>query len=71
MGNNTPMRRVNRDGGVEQDFEDLETGFVVKETVGGEKRIERRFTSGRLYGKTRWCPEFLPAVMLRGFHTNT
>ena len=50
VGNNTPMRRVNRDGGVEQDFEDLETGFVVKETVGGEKRIERRFTSGRPVG---------------------
>ena len=63
VGNNTPMRRVNRDGGVEQDFEDLETGFVVKETVGGEKRIERRFTSGRLYGKTRWCEYYRKGVL--------
>lgn len=54
-GNNTPMRRVNRDGGVEQDFYDLETGFAIKESVSGEKKVVRRFTSGRLYGKTRWC----------------
>ena len=64
-GNNTPMRRVNPDGAAEQDFYDLETGFVTKETANGDKRIERRFTSGRLYGKTRWCEYYRKGIFDR------
>lgn len=52
--NNTPMRRVDRSGGVEQNFHDLVTGGVTKETTDGRKTVERLFTSGRFSGMLRW-----------------
>lgn len=62
-GGNTRMRRINPDGEIEQDFFDVETGIRIREAVGGERMVDRRFTSGKLCGKTRWRELYLNGVL--------